>query len=340
MANEQNSSNEQSRPEDVPGSEQVTVCLPYSLVNMIRIEKVMLWVMPVALVVFLARMMVLAFGEVPAVEEQRLPLMLCSAGSLVSLGILLAGYRIIWPATLRGERWAVIVLGILYIPAIAAGLALLGVGIYLVVGLITWPVLEMWVAVPIMATWILILGMALVCNPLDKAAWRFIKLRNRCPLCRKWPFGDVSGPMSKRCETCGAVLRFTLLHEWPARQLAPGTRAYISALILANVVTVLMRLPPGYTGPPYLTFPDTEPWVMGMLCVSTIGLLLWFAKEPLSSICGGIGIASAAGAYLMIIVGIVAHMMAGANTAHAYLPGMILPAGIVAGIAAVRFIRR
>lgn len=181
---------DEPRSGEVPGhkgnASTVTIVLPYSISNIVFIERVLLWV------------------NLPSAIAENGIVAVC-----IILG-LLVGNSLLWTPALRGHKAAIIAVYALYVPLAVAGVAGLIIGSLALVAFVSdvargriEGVLGL-----IIAGASLIMGVLLLCNIFEKGLWAYVRLNGRCPVCKTWRFGRIKRPQTVTCGHCNSTLDF------------------------------------------------------------------------------------------------------------------------------------
>jgi hypothetical protein len=182
---------------------KVSVILPYSIANIVFIQALpYVLVMVFGLVMLIIGAASILTGHRPP-EDMLLPSVLMFVIPLVAIP---AWWWALWRWALRGSYSAVLALYVIYVPHVAFAVLwalsgwvqarrLIFAGGNIMAGLIATSILG-------------VIAVTLIVNLFEDGLWDFAKLDGRCPACRKWRFGRVKRPLTKKCLSCGATLEF------------------------------------------------------------------------------------------------------------------------------------
>jgi len=191
--------------ENAEAIQRVSVILPYSLSNVVFMQMLPFWMYFGVSVIFL----VVGAVSLPADGDGNGSELLAigAIGVPVSLGVLVVGWCALWRWAVRGFKAAVIILYIIYIPAVLAGLCMILYAASRVFGVLSTQNYGRY-AMLAGAIVALVLGLMLLCNLYEKGLWDFVRLANRCPSCHRWRFGRIKRPTTVQCPSCNVLIEF------------------------------------------------------------------------------------------------------------------------------------
>jgi hypothetical protein len=168
-------------PTGEPASPGARILLPYAIANVVFIQQLgVCWMVLVGLLDSEARSL------------------LYGGGFGLAVGCLL------WPKALRGHRWAVIAVYVLYLPSVLSAILL---PLRVLMTGVAFAPLGTGVVLPMLAI-SLFLAVLFLLNLWEEGLWAFVRLDARCPCCRSWRFGKIKRPCTLTCGGCGAKLEF------------------------------------------------------------------------------------------------------------------------------------
>ena len=184
---------------DETGTAERTIILPYAISNIVFIQRLFM----VAAVFFGCLLRSMALADVQALLLDR----------IAALMLVTAGVWAIGSWALSGNRLAIIMTYLLYLPWVVSVPINVGwVIVIMVQDSDSKGSLPLGFAVPFLGISTL-MSLCIFLNLWEKGLWEFVALNGRCPQCRTWRFGKVKQPCTIKCGDCGASLTFVRISQ-------------------------------------------------------------------------------------------------------------------------------